>query len=199
MSSPLQAKVPYSFQMRAALWGEARKKEISNLYDAIGEIEELATVDDRFKDISEPLISIVSYADKEASNGQGRGLPDLIALLLDLAGRRSDSERREAIGVFAELAEEILDEDEEEKVFISTMDLLEERLPDIEELSWIPNAKALATFLSKFDLTPQRDTKGQSRGYWITRGWVNEVKSRYLGLIPSSEPSEPSEPSEACI
>lgn len=171
------------------LWAEARRQAIANLYDGIEDIQQLAALDDRFKDISEPLVVIASYADTEAANGQRRVLQDLISLLLAMSGKRNETERREAIAAFAVLAQGILGAETE--AFVSSGDLLA-KAKEVEELSWLESTKALGTFLGKFDLTSTKrkpDPEGkQVRGYAITKGWIEETKGRYSaeenGLIP---------------
>ena len=172
------------------LWAEAKKSDIEALYDGIEEIEQLVNLDDRFKDISEPLVTIVGYADAEAANGQRRILPSLISLLLDMAGKRSEVEERSGIAAFIPLIERILDSKEE--TFIKSSDLLK-MVQDTDELSWVPSTKALGSFLTKFDLVPRHNPAGDARGYTITREWVKDAQNRYLSLYPDSEASEASE------
>lgn len=180
------------------IWREERTEAIEALYDGIGEIPELASLDDRFKDISEPLVAIATYTDAEAANGQERILPELVSLLLDMAGKRGESEKREAIGAFALLAQQILGP--REGKFVSTENLLS-KVKEIEDLSWIDSAKKLANFLGRFDLvsapkwiTDEHGTRKQARGYTITREWVTELKNRYLPYSPDSEASQVSQP-----
>lgn len=171
-------------------WAEAKRKEIEALYDNIGEIPELAALDDRFKDISEPLIAIASYADAEAANGEEKILPEFNSLLLDMSGKREEGEKQEAIGAFIQVAREVLSG--QEMVFIESAKLLE-KVKEIEELSWLESTKGLSSFLGKFDLSPRPKPGGKVRGYKITREWVEEVKSRYSVLIPDSEVSQVSQ------
>jgi len=137
------------------------------------------------------LVAISSYADAEAANGEKRILPDLVSLLLDMAGKRGESEQREAIGAFIPVAEEILSG--HETVFILSAELLE-KVKQVDGLGWIGSSMALGNFLRKFDLSPRRDPRGQKRGYLLTREWLNDIKSRYLSLSPDSKPSEVSDP-----
>lgn len=188
-----QSKTLESIREELGLWAEARRQTIADLYDGIEEIQQLNTVDDRFKDISEPLIAIASYADTEVTNGQRRIMPDLISLLLGMAGKRAEVEQREAIAAFVLLAEEVLGPEKE--VFIPSGDLLG-MAKEVEELSWLESTKAMGTFLGKFDLTSTKrrvePNVKQIRGYAINRGWIEETKRRYsaeeFGLIPLSPP-----------
>ncbi len=180
------------------LWAEARRADIEALYDGMDEIGQLAGLDDRLKDISEPLAVIASYADVEAANGQLRILLDLTSLLLDMAGKRNETERRETIVVFALLAEEVLGPENE--VFIPSGDLLG-KAKEVEELSWLESTKAMGTFLGKFDLTSTKrkvnPEEKQVRGYAITRGWIEETKGRYsadeFGLMSLPPPNNVSQ------
>lgn len=185
-----QGKALKQLQAEIELWAQDRRAHIEAVYDSIEEIPELAPLDDRLKDISEPLVAIASYADAEALNGQQRVVPKLISLLLDMFGKRQENEKREAIGAFIQVAEEVLGG--QEKVFIESAQLLE-RVKGIEELSWLESTKGLSAFLGKFDLHPKPKSGGKARGYWITREWLEEIKSRYSILIPDSEPSQVSQ------
>lgn len=178
-----------AFREELTLWAEAKRKDIEALYDSLEEVPEFDRLDDRFKDISEPLISIASYADAEAANGEGRILPDLVRLLLDMAGKRGESEKREAIGAFVGLAEEILDSSKGD--FVPTGELLK-KTAEIDELSWLESTRALGKFLARFDLTTTKrlgaDGK-QARGFVLTREWVEEAKNRYAVASPDLQTS----------
>lgn len=165
------------------LWAEARREVITQTYDALDEIPGLESVDDRFKDISEPIFAVVSFACSENLNGGQQIMnevkEDLISLLLHMAGKRAEGERREAIEAFIPLAEKILEGGKEK--FIRSRDLLDEVI-SVEELSWIPSMKALATLLGKFDLSSRQDKSGKSMGYRITKEWVDDLKNRYFSI-----------------
>jgi hypothetical protein len=187
-----QGKEFEGLRRELGLWAEERKKAIEVLYDGIEEIPEMASLDDRFKDVSEPLVAIASYADAEAINGQGKILPDLMSLLLDMAGKRGESEKREAIGAFVILAEEILGLSE--SVFMPTTDLLKQTA-EVEELSWLDSTRTLGKFLARFDLTStkRRGQDGkQARGFVLTRQWVEEAKNRYSVVSPDLQTSQTS-------
>ncbi len=185
-----QRKALECLQEESKLWATARRQTIEELYDGIEEIPQLDTVDDRFKDISEPLIAIASYADTEATNGQRRIMPDLISVLLDMAGKRSEIEKQEPIAAFIPVAENVLTS--EVSVFISSKDLLA-MVREVDELSWIETTRSLSSFLGKFDLNSRRDPRGVIRGYLITREWLEEHKNRYSVYTSGSEASEASE------
>ncbi len=185
-----QSKTLEHLREELELWAEARRQTIEDLYDGIEEIPQLNTVDDRFKDISEPLIAVASYADTEAANGQRRIMSDLISVLLDMAGKRSESEKQESITAFLPVAEDVLSS--EVSVFISSKELLA-KVREVDELSWIETTRSLSSFLGKFDLNSRRDPRGAIRGYLITGEWLEEHKNRYSVYISGSEASEASE------
>lgn len=174
-----QGKELEGLRRELELWREERRGAIEALYDGLAEIPELTSLDDRFKDISEPLVAIASYADAEAENGGRKILPDLVSLLLHMASKRDATENREAIGAFVGLVEEILASSE--SVFVPTSDLLK-KTAEIDELSWLDSSRALGKFLARFDLTSTKrlgqDGK-QARGVVLTRQWVKEARNRY--------------------
>ncbi len=189
-----QGKELAQLRQSLGIWAEAKRKEVEEIYDAIDGVE-MGSLDDRFQDITEPLAAIAALADAQLSNGGSRVWPELRSLLLEMAGKRGESARQEGIAVFAELVAEALDE--AESIFISTADLLK-RASETEGLTWIGSAKALATFLGKFDLTSRRDSAGKSRGYRITRQWLSDVQNRYSVALPAFEASEASESRSGC-
>jgi len=77
------------------LWAESRRDNIEAIYGKLDEIEEMAPLDNRFQDISEPLVAIASYADTEMANGGTRILPELMSVLLGIASNREKGENRE--------------------------------------------------------------------------------------------------------
>jgi len=72
------------------LWAKEREQGVSTLYGAIDTIvgDGLAGLDDRFKDIAEPLLAISILSDCESSNGSGDVVARLCALLLEMAGAK---------------------------------------------------------------------------------------------------------------
>jgi hypothetical protein len=161
--------------------------DIEAVYDAIDEVPELKSCDDRFQDISEPLVSVAVVADAEITNGVRRVWPDLKDVLLVLGGHRVQSEEGSAIAKVVEVIDSLLYGREE--LFIATSELLS-KIQVVEELAWIKSAKSLGSFLSKFGLFAGRDSTGKRRGYLIRREWLDDIRNRYA---PTSEASETSE------
>jgi len=159
-----------------ALQREETREAVLAQFEEIEDLPELASMDDRFKDIAEPLLAIASYLD-EGDKGSDGLLPTVLSLLVDMAVERNQTERQEPIAAFVELAETLLGDKTE--IFVSTEDLLVQ-LVSLEQLEWITNAKTLSTVLGRYGLSPRHDKTGQKRGYVITRSWLKEVKERYV-------------------
>lgn len=165
-------------------WAKAKRPHIQLLYNKIDTLDlkkivDLGSFDDRFLDISEPLLTIAYFSDLESK--ENIMLPCLYNILLQMSGKRSQVEKDEAIGSFVGLADELLQA--EDKVFLPSKILLD-KVKGTDDLAWIENTRSLAGFLGKFELIPERHwlnngTK-QARGYLITKAWLEEVKSRYV-------------------
>jgi hypothetical protein len=82
--------------------------------------------------------------------------------------------------------------DGSEKAFITSSDL-HERTKGTPGLQWIASTKAMATFLSKFDLVSRRNPTAKKRGYEITKETLEDLKLRYTPTLPDFDPSDPSE------
>jgi len=186
-----QVKELESLRQGMNLWAETKRRDLETLYDGIENVEQLGSLDDRFQDICEPLLAIATYADAELVNGYQRIMPELISLLLELGGKREDEGgRKESIGQFISVVEELLNGEAEK--FISSTELLN-AVKEADELSWIDSPRKLAALLGKFDLVPGRKSGGKVRGYRVSKEWVEEVKKRYVQFFPHSEVSQVSQ------
>jgi len=172
-----------------SIWAKQMRKEIEETYDNLDHIPELSPLDDRAKDIWEPLICIATIADVE-SQDQHKGIFScLVSLALDMGKVRTEADREEnVINHFVAVARDLLGEEEE--IFVPTDDLLREIGPS-EELASIRTGKALANYLGKFDLHPH--SNGICRGYSISRDWIDDTENRYCPPPTGSEASEASE------
>jgi hypothetical protein len=173
-----------------SIWADARRSDISAVYDELDNVAGLERLDDRFRDISEPLAAIAIIADVELANGSRRVWPDLCALFRVMAGRRDDAETNAAIAAMVELCAEILGDQVE--IFEPSADLFR-KASETEGLSWIKSMKALASFLNKFDMIARQKSGGKVRGYLITREWLEDTKSRYVSSIYAFEVSHTSQ------
>jgi hypothetical protein len=177
-------------QAAIELWAEENGEIIEKIYDDLPDQPELAGCDDRFLDIIDPLLSVVKFADAESANGGERIIDELMPLLKDLGGQRGESQSDEAIVALSGLLEIVLDGSA--KIFVLSADL-HERMKETLGLQWIGSMKAMATFLSKFDLVSRQNPAGTKRGYEITKEILEDLKLRYTPTIPDSDPSEVSE------
>lgn len=171
---------------RLQRWTEAHQEIVRARYDDLpSELPELAGFDDRFQDISEPLVVLAILADEERPE-RPLILPRLLEGLRAVAGRRTVSSRERGLRVVLDIFEsrwgmefDVADKlVEKEDLFIGSEDLLEE-CQRADELNWIGSTTALAGFLKHFELYPTRDTHGQRRGYRVTREWVQRWRRSY--------------------
>jgi Protein of unknown function (DUF3631) len=180
---------------RLSLWAAERREKIGELYESIDEIMEKDEghelkdkLDDRFLDISEPLISIAVYADAERANGRAHVTDRLAGLLLRMSGIKDRGTEDSALAAVFRVLHEIAADDE--RAFVSSKDLLAKVEP---EVSWIDTMTKLANFLRRFDLVAGRDPTGNVRGYTITKEWLGDTKKRYLRSLGGFQVSEVSE------
>ncbi|MFZ5702695.1 MAG: hypothetical protein ACOY4P_15225 [Pseudomonadota bacterium] len=166
------ARIRHDFEAWADQRGDAIEKVYNGLPD---EVSDLATFDDRFQDIAEPLFVLATLADSERLNSNPAVLPRLLKGLRAAAGRREPSGRERELTAFLAVAENSLSGSATE-AFVSSADLLE-AFRDHPDLSRIESARALAGFLRNFDLLPR--STGKVRGYTITREWIAEWRTRY--------------------
>lgn len=163
-------------QLREGLhtWAEHQEKLILDTYNNLpDELDALKEFDDRFQDISEPLIVLATLADAERSEGP-EVLPRLKEGLNAAAGRREPSGREKQLQEFLVIASVKLGSHDGK--FIPSVDLVE-ACAKIEDLAFIETPKKLAGLLKHFDLIPR--SNGSERGYDLTRAWVEKWKSRY--------------------
>jgi hypothetical protein len=158
-------------------WANSNRERIQTAYAQFPqESPHLCSYDDRFQDISEPLVILATLADSERPE-KAPILPRLLEGLRLVAGRRVRSGRERGLLRFIDAIKPRLNTGEPE-VFISTASLLIE-CQNVDELAWIESAPALARFLGNFDLAPRQSANGQCRGYLIRRDWINRWESAY--------------------
>ena len=163
-------------QLRAGLqaWSQDHGTQIAEAYDDLpDQLDCLQHFDDRFQDISEPLIVLATLADAERPEGP-QVLPRLLEGLQAAAGRREPSGREKQLLAFLDIAATKLGQLEE--VFVRSAELVTD-CAVIEDLAFIETGRKLAGFLKHFDLSPR--SNGHERGYDISREWVEKWKSRY--------------------
>jgi hypothetical protein len=173
-------------------WAQTNKEKIQAAYRNLpDELPELISFDDRFQDISEPLVILAALADTERQD-RPPILPRLLEGLRVAAGQRAPSGRERRLLRFLEIVKRVLTDGDEE-VFIPTASLLEQCQNEVD-LAWMENGAVLGRFLGKFDLSPRRSTDGQRRGYLIRRDWLQRWEDAYGGRAHESAPEGSSNP-----
>ncbi len=163
-------------QRQLRLWFAQKTDEIEDLYGKLpDELHPLKDFDDRFQDISEPLVVLAGLADTERGEGSHL-LDDLIAGLTLCAGKRQATGKESSIIAFLGLIDRELGVQDEK--FMNTSDIVGCCL-EHEDLAWVENGKRLANLLRPFDLFATPSPTGQKRGYWIKREWVEQWKATY--------------------
>ena len=160
-------------------WMDEHEKQIVEAYDSLpDELDALKKFDDRFQDISEPLVVLATLADAERPNGP-KVLPRLLEGLNAAVGQREPSGRERQLLAFLDIAASKLGTLED--VFVRSVELVAD-CAVIEDLAFIETPKKLSGLLAHFDLSPR--SNGHERGYDITREWVEKWKSRYVKPTP---------------
>lgn len=160
------------------------EKEYEAAYDGLAdEVKDLADFDDRFQDISEPLLVVATFADLDL-NGDTQQEPikdDLLIAFREVSGGKEVSQRERELKAFMELVKGRWDTTEE-CIFISSEDLVL-MCGEHEDLSRIDTVRKLAYFLKNFDLKPDRDKQHTKRGYWLKMEWFEEWQKRYGAVV----------------
>jgi hypothetical protein len=138
------------------------------------------SLDDRLRDILEPLLSIGSVIDIQADDTTMPTVKSLVDLSREFGRGREDQEGLSgSIPAVVNLMETIIDGVEEQ--FISADDLFS-KFQGSDDLGFIQSKRGVAFFLAKLDLhrTPPRKIEGKAvRGYIITKKWVDDLGARY--------------------
>jgi 5S rRNA maturation endonuclease (ribonuclease M5) len=160
------------------LWALLYASEVAEVYEGLDEIKEISSLNDREKDVWEPLLSIALVIDEMSI---GNFFDTLVSLALDVSKRDSEKNiMEEAIPNFISLIDEIFLTDKKQ-CFISSSDLYQQIQND-ENLSFITSKKSLANFIQKLGLFPNRMRSGSSivRGYLFERDWLEDLRERYV-------------------
>jgi hypothetical protein len=162
------------------IWALKYAGEVSEVYDSLPEVPGTEGFDDRLKDILEPLLSIASVIDVQADDKSIPTVNALIDLARDMGKGREDQESLSgSIPAVVNLMQDVIEGVEER--FISADDLFSRFRAD-EDLNFIESKRSLAFFLAKLELhrRPPKKVDGRAtRGYLITKKWVNDLRERY--------------------
>jgi len=162
------------------IWALRYAGDISDFYDSMPELAGTQNLDDRLKDILEPLLSIAAIIDAQGDDEKRTTVKGLVSLAGDMGrGRENQEALNGSIPAVVNLLGEFINGKDEN--FISCDDLFSKFQSD-DDLSFIGSKKGMAFFLSKLDLhrMPPRKVEGKAtRGYRITRAWVDDLRERY--------------------
>lgn len=158
-------------------WTCSHQKEITEAYsDLPDELRVLRRYDDRYQDISEPLVVLATLADTEW--GVQRILPVLLEGLRLASSQRSPTQGERLAVALQEILSPALGDREE--LFIPSQDLL--GMVQTGGLTSIDSTMDLAKRFSQFGLFPR--SSGMLRGYDITRAWLMALKTSRQGQTP---------------
>ncbi|MGB9629933.1 MAG: hypothetical protein ACPL6D_14855 [Thermodesulfobacteriota bacterium] len=149
--------------------------EVGKVYSELPEIKEISPLDDRLKDILEPILCIALIVDEIAGSSF---FSKIIEFGLEIGGKRKLFEGEDKVPKFCEI---LLNEfqDGEDEVFIPSAELLS-KIQKEEGFASIQSSKKLATLISSFgDGAPSPSSNGKVRGYKIRREWVEDLRARY--------------------
>lgn len=163
------------FRKDLGTWTGSHQEELTGAYaDLPDELRILRRYDDRYQDISEPLIVLATLADAEYGGAQ-RILPVLLdGLRLACSERAPVQGERRAVAL-QEILTPVLGS--HENLFIPSKDLL--GLVQAGGLHSIDSAKDLAKVLSDFGLFSR--SNGALHGYEITKEWLMALKPIHQG------------------
>jgi hypothetical protein len=144
------------------------------------ELPGTASLDDRMKDILEPLLSIAAVIDAQVDDKDTQTVKSLIALATDMCKGREDQETLNgSIPSVVNVMKKIMDGIDEK--FVSVEELFLKFQAD-ENLGFIKSKRGLSFFLSKLLLYREKPrwVEGETtRGYFVTRKWVEDLEKRY--------------------
>lgn len=161
------------------LWALRNAEKVAVEYETINSSAALEGLDDRAKDIWEPLLAIGSVLDKEKPEGGGV-LPVLTAIAQDMGEDRKDKEAsEEALPAMLAVVKNLIPENGEE-FFVSSEDLFE-NVRQEGVLYFLTSKKKMAGFLNRYGLSVTRRYRDerQTRGYVLRKEWVEETEERY--------------------
>jgi hypothetical protein len=151
-------------------WFKENVQVVSLAYSNLPtELPILRRYDDRFQDISEPLIVIAASADAEYGTG-----PRILSLLLEALGATTGQRQPSTAIQLAAAIEPILREElgDKEEVFIPSARLMEK----VQEagLISVDSSQDLARVLTQIGLSTSR-SNGKERGYDVSREMIEKM------------------------
>ncbi len=154
--------------------------DVAEVYDEMTEFQGIENLDDRLKDILEPLLSIASVIDAQADDKATQTVKTLTDLAPDLGrGRENQESLNGSIPAVVNLMKNLIDGVQER--FISADDLFS-RVQEDEDLNFIRSKKGLSIFLSKLEIhrtQPRRIGEKIVRGYTLSKKHLDDLGARY--------------------
>ncbi len=154
-------------------WAVRQKGAIEKAYSALPKEEAhagLSPFDNRYQDISEPLIVSAEVADAERPEGP-MILPRLLEGLHAAYKCRERADKTLIPKALFEIIEARLESVDHR--FVPSVTLLED-CKKREDLARLKSTKGLACLLRRFGITPGESPDGKCRGYRLTREWLED-------------------------
>jgi hypothetical protein len=162
------------------IWALRYAGDVVEVYEQDSEFPGIQSLDDRLKDILEPLLSMGSVIDTQANAATMPTVNTLINLARDMGKGREDQESLNgSIPTVANLMGTMIDGVDESFI---TVDELFSKFQADEDLGFIHSKRSLAFYLAKLDLhraSPKKIDGKTVRGYFITRKWLDDLRERY--------------------
>ncbi len=161
------------------IWALRYAGDMAEVYEQDSEFPGIQSLDDRLKDILEPLLSIGSVIDMQSNDATMSTVKNLIHLACDMGRGRDEQEALSgSIPAVVNLLKDMVNGIGER--FVSVDDLFS-RFQGDEDLSFIQSKRGLAFFLAKLNLSRIRKKDGRTviRGYQIRRTWLEDLEKRY--------------------
>ncbi len=170
-------------QLRDDLYicGLAMAAEVSTSYEKSDMLDLPDRLDDRAKDIFEPLSAIAAHVDADRGDRQLTVTAAVRDFALDQAGERASEDRQETIvAVVRALASLDLTQEEGRRILTpdAALDLFR-RTPGLESINTKPKAGRLLRSLG-FVSQAHRLGTGVERGYAVAGAMVRDLVERFL-------------------
>ena len=169
------------------LWALSHAEELVQVYEQMGEVPALADLDDRLRDIWEPLVAIASLSDAECNDGSTHLVDLMTAVAGDLCQFRLAAEQETPTVI---LIQSLLEIRRELGEYHTPTRLLEE-LRKRPGFDWLTSTRKLSGllnplgFVAKSHRFPDQPSTAQ-RAYRLDQESLEELLSRYAAA--SSEP-----------
>jgi hypothetical protein len=169
---------------RCYLWALTHAADLAAIYEGADQVAGLDPLDDRARDLWEPLVSITALADVERGDDQRTLTDELTKLALDLSQvREGAAEDSTVVQVVQALQKIAADKSKDSLQFGAEITLTPTELAGLlkDKLGWERlTTKGLAGLINPLGLY-SRHTRGETRGrrYHLSQELLAELASRY--------------------